>query len=183
MFMATYRYWEEALVNDDEKIKDSTYYKLYLRVIRAFEEANLLDNLIVSGHPKFAEAIKKSLPQYEHLIETDINRGLENSKIYITDFSSASYDAHYRGAYIIYYWEEKGYLIDNYKAIPPINEDNCDGVPVYNVGQLVEEVKKAIDKNYIMDDLYENRYMKINEFNDGNNGDRVIEELKKLNII
>ena len=49
--------------------------------------------------------------------------------------------------------------------------------------QLVEEVKKAIDKNYIMDDLYENRYMKINEFNDGNNGDRVIEELKKLNII
>lgn len=183
MFMATYRYWEEALVNDDEKIKESTYYKLYLRVIKGFEEANLLDKLIISCHPKFAESIKKSLPQYENLIETDINRGLQNSKIYITDFSSASYDAHYRGAYIIYYWEEKDYLIDNYKAIPPINEDNCDGVPVYNVDQLIKEVKNAIDKKYNMDDLYEKRYMKINEFCDGNNGNRVMNELKKLNII
>lgn len=183
MFMATYRYWEEALVNDPEKIKESTYYKLYLRIIKGFEKANLLDKLIISCHPKFAESIKKSLPQYEHLIETDINRGLQNSKIYVTDFSSASYDAHYRGAYIIYYWEEKDYLINSYKAIPPINEENCDGVPVYNVDQLIIEVKNAIDKNYIMDSLYENRYMKINEFRDGNNGNRVMNELKKLNII
>ena len=30
---------------------------------------------------------------------------------------------------------------------------------------------------------YEDRYKKINEFHDGKNGDRLIEELKKLNVL
>ena len=67
----------------------------------------------------------------------------------ITDYSSASYDAHYRGAYIIYWWAEKDYLIDKYQ----------------------------------MDKKYENRYKKINEFHDGKNYKRLIEELQQLNII
>ena len=183
MFMPTYRYWEEALIFDEEKIKETTYYKLYMRVIKAFEENGLIDKLIISCHPKFAEALKQSMPGYEKLIEKDINRGLEQAKIFITDFSSASYDAHYRGAYIIYNWEEKDYLIKNYKAVPAINETNCDGVPVFNVKELVDEVKKAIKNNYVMEEEYQKRYKKINEFSDGRNGDRLIKEFKKLDII
>lgn len=183
MFMPTYRYWEENLVNNDETISKTTYYQKYVKVIKAFEKHNLLDKLIISGHPKFIKAIAKHLPEYEHLIETDINKGLENAKIFITDFSSASYDAHYRGAYVIYDWSEKDYLIKNYKAVPPINEENCDGVPVYSIEELVEQVEKAIGSNYYMEEKYEKRYQKINEFSDGKNGDRLIEELQKLNII
>ena len=183
MLMFTYRYWEEALVMNPDTIKDTTYYKIYMKVIDAFEKNGLLDQLMISCHPKFADCLIEANPKFEDLIEKDINKGLENAKIFITDYSSASYDAHYRGAYIIYDWEERDYLIENYQAIPPVNEENCDGVPVFSTEDLIKEVKIALEKNCKMDEFYEERYKKINEFSDGKNGDRLIEKLLELEII
>ncbi len=183
LFMQTYRYWEEGKINNDELITETTYYKSYMDVIHAFEKANMLDKLKVSCHPKFAECLVKAAPEYAKIIEPDLTKALAEAKVFITDYSSASYDAHYRGAYIIYYWADKDYLIEQYKAIPPINETNCDGVPVYSPEELVKEVQNAIDKNYIMDEKYEENYRKINEFHDGKNGERLINELIKLKIL
>ena len=183
LFMQTYRYWEEGMINNDDAIMQTTYYKSYMDVIRAFEQADMLDKFRVSCHPKFAQCLVKAAPEYEKIIEPDLTKALRESKIFITDYSSASYDAHYRGAYIIYYWADKEYLIEQYKAIPPINETNCDGVPVYSPKQLVDEVKKAINNNYVMEQKYEENYRKINEFHDGKNGDRLITELIKLKIL
>lgn len=183
MFMPTYRYWEEGLVMNPKTTKETTYYKNFMNVIKLFEKEGLLDRLSISCHPKFVDCLIDADPIYKSIIEKDINKGLENAKIFITDYSSASYDAHYRGAYIIYDWVERDYLIENYRAIPPVNENNCDGVPVFSNADLIKEVKRAIAKNYKMDKKYEDRYKKINEFHDGKNGDRLIEELKKLNII
>ena len=81
------------------------------------------------------------------------------------------------------YWEERDYLIENYQAIPPVNEENCDGVPVFSIEELMSEVKKAIANNYVMDPMYEERYKLINEFSDNKNGERLIKELKELEII
>ena len=182
MLMLTYRYWEEGMVLNPELIEKTTYYQTYLKIIKAFEKNNLLDRLIISCHPKFVEVLQRVFDDKVN-IEPDINKGLEESKIFISDFSSASYDAHYRGAYIIYYWEEKDYLIENYKAIPPIDETNCDGVPVYNEDELIAEVTKAIKNNYKMSKKYEDRYKKINEFHDNKNYVRLIDELKKLGVL
>lgn len=183
MVMLTYRFWEEGMINDVEKIKETTYYKTYMKIINSFKKAGLIDRLIISCHPKFSDCLLKASPEYSNIIETDVNKALENSCIYITDYSSASYDAHYRGSYIIYYWAERDYLIEQYQAIPPINEENCDGIPVFSVDSLIDEVKKAISKKCKMDKKYEVRYRKINEFHDGHNGDRLISELKKIGII
>lgn len=183
LFMQTYRYWEEAALNDEDKIKETTYYKSNMEVIYAFEKAGMLDKFRISCHPKVAECMLKSAPEYKEIIQPDLTAGLSESKVFITDYSSASYDAHYRGAYIIYYWADKDYLIKQYQAIPALNETNCDGVPVYSPDELVKEVKNAIKKNYIMDKKYEDRYRKINEFHDGKNGERLIKELIKLGIL
>ena len=183
LVMLTYRYWEEALIMNPETIKETTYYEVYIRIINAFEKNGMLDKLLISCHPKFADCIIQAAPKYADIVEKDVNRGIENAKIFITDYSSASYDAHYRGSYIIYYWEEKDYLIKNYCAIPPINEENCDGVPVYSTDEMIAEIKKAIANNYVMDPIYEKRYKLINEFSDNRNGERLIKELKELKII
>ena len=183
MVMLTYRYWEESFVMDEEAIKETTYFKAYMRVLEAFEKNDLLDRLIISCHPKFTDFLNNLNPKYAKCVENDIAKGLAESKIFITDYSSASYDAHYRGAYIIYYWEEKDYLIKCYRAIPPINENNCDGVPVFSPEELIEEVKYAIANNYVMDEKFEKRYSKINEFHDGKNGDRLLDELSNLDVI
>ena len=183
LFMQTYRYWEEAALGDEDKIKETTYYKSNMEVIKAFEKAGMLDKFRVSCHPKVAECMVKSAPEYKEILQPDLTAGLAESKVFITDYSSASYDAHYRGAYILYYWADKDYLIEQYQAIPALNETNCDGVPVYSPEELVKEVKNAIAKNYVMDKEYEDRYRKINEFHDGKNGERLIEELIKLEVL
>lgn len=183
LIMLTYRYWEEALVMNPETITKTTYYNAYMEILDALEKEGLLDKVLISCHPKFAECIIKAAPKYEPLVEKDINKALENAKIFITDYSSASYDAHYRGAYVIYNWKERDYLIENYKAIPPVNDDNCDGVPTFSTEELVNEIKKAIDNNFVMDPMYEERYRKINEFHDGKNGERLVDALVELNII
>ena len=181
--MLTYRYWDEGQATDGESLKNTTYYKAYKNIIESFKKHGLTKNLKIAGHPKFMNALIEAMPEYKNIIVNDINEGLKDTKIFITDYSSASYDAHYRGAYIIYYWAERDYLIENYQAIPPINEDNCDGVPVFSVEELSKEVENAIKKNYVMDKKYEDRYKKINEFHDNNNAERLIEALKKDNII
>lgn len=183
LIMLTYRYWEEALIMNPETIKETTYYKVYMKIINAFEENGMLDKLLISCHPKFADCIIQAAPKYADIVEKDVNKGIENAKIFITDYSSASYDAHYRGSYIIYYWEERDYLIENYQAIPPVNEDNCDGVPVFSIDELMTEIKNAIANDFVMDPMYEERYKLINEFSDNKNGERLIKELKELEII
>ena len=183
MVMLTYRFWEEALIMNNEHIKETSYYKTYMKIVKAFEKAGLLDKLVISCHPKFAKSLSSIDEKYSKVVQNDVTAALKKAKIYITDYSSASYDAHYRGAYIIYYWAEKDYLIEKYQAIPPINENNCDGVPVYSCDELISEVKKAIKKNYKMDKKYEDRYKKINEYHDNKNGDRLVKELLKLKVI
>jgi len=183
LFMPTYRYWEEVQAQNSETIKETTYYKAYARVIDEFIKIGLINNLRIAGHPKFMESLIESMPEYKHIIETDINQAIENARIFITDYSSASYDAHYRGSYIIYYWEEKDYLIENYQAIPPVDETNCDGVPVYSAKQLGTEVKKAIKNDYKMEAKYTKRYKKINEFSDGKNAERLISMLQDEGIL
>lgn len=183
VLMLTYRFWEEAIMQDQSRIHETTYYQTYMQLIEAFKNHNLLDRLIISCHPIFADCILKGAPEYRNLVTEDVNKALEECAIYITDYSSASYDAHYRGSYVIYYWADRDYLIENYKAEPPINETNCDGVPVFSIEELMQEIKRADQNHYIMDSFHEENYKKINEFHDNKNGDRLIKALQELDIL
>jgi CDP-glycerol glycerophosphotransferase (TagB/SpsB family) len=181
--MPTYRYWEEAQISDADMIKETSYYRLMMSIIEEFEQQGLIKDLRLAGHPKFSASLIQAMPEYEYLIENNIGKALQEARIFITDYSSASYDAHYRGAYIIYYWAERDYLIENYQAVPPINEENCDGVPVFSMAELAQQVKVAISKDYQMDELYKERYKKINEFSDNRNCDRLIDYLEEEGIV
>ncbi|MCY8265435.1 CDP-glycerol glycerophosphotransferase family protein, partial [Bacillus haynesii] len=111
------------------------------------------------------------------------SEALRISKIFITDYSSAIYDAQYRGAYPIFYWEEKDYLIRQYKAIPPVNDENAPGPIAYSLDELIKEVKTAIDQKYQLKDEFKKKYLKINSFNDNRNTQRVIKFLQGEQII
>ncbi|MGO1301456.1 MAG: CDP-glycerol glycerophosphotransferase family protein [Staphylococcus equorum] len=125
----------------------------------------------------------ENMPKYKHIIEPNPSTALKLSNIFITDYSSAIYDAIYRGSYPIFYWEEKNYLIENYKAIPPINEMNAPGPVAKDVDTLMNSVQKAIRNNYTLEKEYKIKYSKINEFNDNKNTERIINELKRSNIL
>ncbi|HLR71421.1 MAG TPA: CDP-glycerol glycerophosphotransferase family protein, partial [Pseudogracilibacillus sp.] len=87
------------------------------------------------------------------------------------------------GAYPIFYWSEKDYLIKNYKAIPPVNEENAPGKIATSPEELIQIVREAIATNYIIPEEIQQKYLRVNEFNDNQNTDRVIKELKKLDVL
>lgn len=182
VFMPTYRFWEEGMIYSGN-IDKTTYHKSILKVIHAFENAGMLDKLVIVPHNKFAEYIYEGMPEYKHMIDTNPSNALKIGRIFITDFSSAIYDAIYRGAYPIFYWEDKNYLIAKYQAVPPVNEENAPGPIAINTDELIDLVKKAINRNYELEDEYKAKYKKINEFSDYQNTTRIIDFLLKDKIL
>ncbi len=181
-YMPTYRYWEEALIYNNE-IKKTSYYKSIMKVVEAFKKAQLLDRLIIIPHNKFSQFIYENIPEYKEIIENNPSEALKKAQVFITDYSSAIYDAIFRGAYPIFYWEEKDYLITNYKAIPPVNDENAPGPVAYSTEELVRLVKNAINQDYVLEERYQERYLKINKFNDRKNTKRIVQHLREENII
>ncbi len=182
VYMPTYRYWEEGMIYNGD-IEKTTYFQSILKVILAFEKANMKNRLVVVSHNKFAEYINESLSDYSDLIAPNPSEALKVGRIFITDYSSAIYDAIYRGAYPIFYWEDKEYLIQKYEANPPVNEQNAPGKIAYSIESLIEEVIYAEENNYKVSAEHKEKYLKINAFNDNKNTQRIIEHLKSNDIL
>jgi len=181
-YMPTYRYWEERVIYSGN-IEQTSYYKSIINIIDVFDKNDMLDELLIVPHNKFSEFICNNMPQYRHIIAESPTEALTMSKIFITDYSSAIYDAQYRGAYPIFYWEEKDYLIKKYQAIPPVNEDNAPGPIAMDLDELINLIKHAKASNYIVEDKYKEKFLKICEFNDNRNTDRIVEFLKADGIL
>lgn len=182
VYMPTYRSWEENLIYSGN-IHKTTYYHDLMNMINLFEKHNLIDYLILAPHNKFAKHIYEDMPEYAHLIMEDPGEALKVSKIFITDYSSAIYDAQYRGAYPIFFWKNRDYLITKYQAEPTLDETIASGPDIHTDSDLIEEVKEVLFNNKKLEPKYVQRYQKINEFSDDKNTYRIIYELMKLNII
>lgn len=181
-YMPTWRYWEEGSIEKGE-IESTTYYKSLIEFITTFEEAGLLDRLLLVPHNKFADSLKEKFHEHQNLISTNPTEALKHSVIFITDFSSIIYDATYRGAYPIFYWKEKDYLIKKYKAIPPVNEENAPGKIAKTNEELIHIIKEAINGDYKIPKDIQEKYLKVNEFNDNRNTERLINELQALKVL
>lgn len=181
-YMPTYRNWEEGLVWLGQ-INETTYFNSIMTVIKTFENAGLLDRLLVTPHPKFANFITEHLPEYKDNICEVADEALKKSRIFITDYSSAIYDSTHRGAFPIFYWEDESYLIDKYKGVPHVTRENAPGLIADTPEELIKAVNYAIATDYKLTDDIVNKYRKINEFYDNNNTERVIEALYKDKVL
>lgn len=181
-FMPTWRYWEEGQVANGS-LEKTTYYKVLIEVMEAFEKAGLLDRLLLVPHNKFAEFFTDQSDQYKDIICTNPSEALKQSVVFITDYSSIIYDSIYRGGYPIFYWKEKDYLIKNYQAVPSLNETNAPGKIAMDADELIAYVNEAINSNYVIPSDIKEKYLKINEFSDHGNTKRVLNQLKKDNVL
>lgn len=181
-YMPTYRYWEEHMVYED-RLEETSYYRDIMNVIRAFETNGLLDKLLIVPHNKFANYIVSHFPDYEENICTNPSVALTKAQIFITDYSSAIYDAINRGAYPIFWWKEKEMLIEKYQATPSLNEETAPGPIAYNEKELVNYVINAERNNFQLEQSFLKKYRRINKFSDNQNTGRIINYLKLQKII
>lgn len=175
-YMPTYRAWEDIKIYNNE-IEDTTYYQDTMNVIKMFKELNKLDDLIIVPHPGYDGHI-----DYETVFQgvnfasyTDIRDEL---KLYITDFSSASFDAQFRGAALMYYWNRRDELEGHYGAKAPLHGGNTNGIPITTDEDFKNELERLYANDFKMDNFYIENFKEKMEHNDFKNTDRIIEHIE-----
>lgn len=176
--MLTWRSWDYNLLLSN--YKEASYYKMYKKIIKNIPE-KYKDKVYLLPHPLVLENFKKTdlVEMIPEILSYD--KILEETALLITDYSSISYSAFYRGSNVIFCWDELEECMKNYESHLMLNEANAFGDITYDC----KNIGKLIAKNYLVPQTKKNldRYKKIVEFNDGNNTKRLIECLKKDHII
>ena len=183
VIMPTWRRWETNEASID--FTKTKYYKMLERMVDSIP-GEYHNKLIVLPHPLMKKVISETedkLSKYMVSDDTSYDDVLKTCDLLITDYSSIAYDAFYRGAKVIFYWEEKEECMKHYggNAHLMINEDNIYGDICYNKNDL----KRVFAKNYMKKQKsdYIKKYKQIVEFDDGKNSERIIECLKKDKIL
>ena len=189
VIMPTWRRWELNQARED--ITQTAYYKM-MRLMYESVPAELKDKVIILPHPLMAEKFRDIAGSGNSadaemcgriLVTGNYENVLRDTEVLITDYSSISYDAFYRGAKVIFYWAEKDECMTHYGEGTKLmlNTDNAFG-PVAMTGG---EITAAVKDNYGAEQKpeYLEKYRKIIEFHDGRNTERIIEHLIEDGVI
>ncbi len=182
VIMPTWRPWEANEFQVD--LENSKYYKMLVRIVDAIPK-EYHDKIVILPHPLLVKRLEKSnSPLKDKMLADDkYDNILRKTALLITDYSSIAYDAYYRGAQIIFYWEEKDECLENYGVGTKLllNEENTFAPVAYNQ----EELTKAFSEVYMKPHSKEMqaKYDKIVQFHDGKNTERLIAMLKKDKLI
>lgn len=156
---------------------ESTYYEFVKKIIACIPE-ELKDKVIVVGHPLLKDQLmttdlKKYIPK-----EYVYNELLQDTKLLITDYSSISYDAFYRGSNVIFCWEDKELCLGAMNYTLMLNEKNAFADISYSFDDLTELIRK----NYYGKQEEENiaKYRNIVTYYDNKNTERCYQELVKF---
>lgn len=175
VIMPTWRAWEfnEVRFNPQE----TKYWKMIER-IRASIPGELQDKVVLQAHPLFNTSETGEIKQNRSIDEL-----LRSTRVLITDYSSVAYDAFYRGANVIFYWEEKEECMEHYGAPTHlmIDEDTAPGFICYKPAEVTSIIGAAYS-NPQPQDLIE-RYRDIVEFHDGHNTQRLVNMMHERNIL
>ena len=180
--MLTWRPWEyNQAVTDFEQ---TDYYKMLDRIIKAVPE-EYKDKLIALPHPIIAEVAAENgasdVWKYA-VFDEKYDDILKKTRLLITDYSSISYDAFYRGSGIIFCWSEKDECMKQYGPSTRLmlTEDLAFGPVAYD-----ENISDIIRDMYVNGPTEEHRkrYGNIVQYHDGRNSDRVISMMKEDGFI
>lgn len=190
VIMPTWRPGEA--IKAEEDFRETSYYKFIEKIYNAVPD-DLKDRVIVLPHPLIKKNAVKALEHAGAADSHDVMRlmlpdytheeVLRMTDTLITDYSSISYDAFYRGANVIFDWEEKEDTIAYYgkSARLMLTEDLAFGEVTYTAEQL----RAAIEKVYghEQSDEFRERFSKTVAFHDGRNTERFIEMAKKDGLL
>lgn len=178
VIMPTWRPWEYNLVRTAPA--KTGYYKMLTDILAAIPD-NLKEHVHIMPHPLFLRELQQSdLAPYIKPFHS-YDEVLRDTELLITDYSSVSCDAFYRGANVIFWWKDKDQCMKEYGGHLMINEENIFG----DIAHSVDQLKPMIVENYgrPQRDLHKDRYADIVNFKDTDNTERVIQCLVNDRLI
>jgi CDP-glycerol glycerophosphotransferase (TagB/SpsB family) len=140
---------------------------------------DLKDRVVILPHPLITDLFKEEKDGIgSHILMADsYDKVFRDCGLLITDYSSIAYDAFYRGANVVFDWQDLDECMEHYGEGTHLmlNDGNVFG----RACRTPEELKKAVAESYGKPQREEDieRYRKIVEFHDGKNSERIIEKL------
>ena len=172
LIMPTWRPWEFNAARSNPE--STAYFQMIQRIVDAIPQ-ELSDKIIVAPHPLFNMATFGSnssdpIGSYDEL--------LRSVRVLITDYSSISYDAFYRGSNVIFYWEELEDCLEQYGEPTHLmlTEDLAFGPVCHTPSELRDAMPAAYARPQSED--HKQKYRHLVEFHDGRNTERLLKELK-----
>lgn len=182
--MPTWRPWEFALARADAA--NTGYWRMIERICDAIP-LRLRDKVVVQAHPLF-QGEARALADYAIDVRTggstaDVDALLREAKVLVTDYSSVAYDAFYRGANVVFYWEELTECMTRYGAPAHlmIDEHSAFGFVCRTTEELASAVAEAYDCPQPVD--HAKRFEGIVAYRDGRNTERLVDQLVQRGII
>ena len=175
MIMPTWRGFEWNVIRTD--LTKSTYYRFIKRILKAIPE-EYHDRIVVMPHPLVREFFKndETLSRY-YDPDRSHDQVLQETEVLITDLSSISYDAFFRGAKVIFDWEELSDTLDKSGMVSMMTEDLVFGDVIYDTNKLESLLPEIYGKPQRKE--HQQRYRKIVAFDDRKNTDRCFKALKE----
>ncbi len=182
VIMPTWRPWEINMARDD--FESTGYFKMIMKLYNSVP-GELKDKVLILPHPLIVNELNHIGGEVADKITLGVRYDdiLKQARLLITDYSSIAYDAFYRGARVIFYWEDKDFCMSQYGPSTKLmlNEDNVYGDYFYSTDGLMQSIQK--NYNNPQKEEYISRYRKIVTYHDGKNTDRLIGFLKQDGII
>jgi CDP-glycerol glycerophosphotransferase (TagB/SpsB family) len=182
VIMPTWRPWEINMARED--FVSTSYFKMIMKIYNSVPD-ELKEKVIILPHPLILNELKRipNAVSEKIVINARYDDILKETRVLITDYSSIAYDAFYRGARVVFYWEEKNYCMMQYGPSTKLmlNEKNVYGDYFYSTKGLTQAIKD--NYNNPQNSEYIKRYSEIVEFKDGNNTNRLVNLLKEDGII
>ncbi|MEY8313895.1 bifunctional glycosyltransferase/CDP-glycerol:glycerophosphate glycerophosphotransferase [Adlercreutzia muris] len=195
--------WRKGLMGDakdhsneravNPEFSRSPYCKHWEDVLRSDVVGDLIKagvRVVFFPHANIAEYVDAGLFSVPDGIEyghngdgASIQDYLANASLFITDYSSASFDAAYVGCPCIYYqFDQEEYFSTGHHSVRGYFDDERDGFgPVVTNGEdLDREVRDVWARNFILEPLYAQRGESTFKFRDGRCCERVYRAITSL---
>jgi len=177
LIMPTWRIWEFNAMRADPS---RTKYTTMINKIKASIPEELRDKIITLNHPLF-ERSTLGIAGAEEPKNLDVL--LRDVRVLITDYSSIAFDAFYRGANVIFYWEDLADCMRHYGEPTHLMVDK--GTVFGDVCMDDIELRERIFRNYNDPQTEEHmqKYRRLVTYHDGHNTKRVVGTLERELII
>ncbi|GHU12738.1 hypothetical protein FACS1894185_7000 [Betaproteobacteria bacterium] len=178
MIMPTWRIWEYNTIKNDPQ--SSKYVAMIRRIANAIP-AQLQDKIQIVPHPLFNQLTLFNIEESD--LQKSYNQILRGVKVLITDYSSISYDAFYRGSNVIFYWEELDECMAHYGEPTHLmlTSKTAFGDTCYNADQLEQAVTTAYYGQQSPE--FKQRYANLVKHHDNKNTQRLIQALFDQGIL
>ena len=182
VIMLTWKTYEEQIL----EFENSEYYHNVMAVYEMLKKYISEENIIIVPHPKMLEHCANTSLS-DKLWMKPISEVLNIGKLLITDYSSVCYNTFYQGGGVIFFQPDLERYEEEVGTLIPKDEEYI-GPRVFDIDALESEVKQVISEGRISlkslrNETYIRNYQSINEFSDGENINRIAEELKSRKII